>query len=147
MPLNETVGYPLYVIKIGGLLVVFERDEFDPDLSIHVLTFEPELNVNVDASAASNHNCNPETLAGMDTGAAPPLLGGVTPLMITALVVGDAKAPTCDVRTMAPNPGRATGTPPDLDTLALRPGGTYCAAALTNDVKSDPDGRRTGIIV
>jgi len=72
---------------------------------------------------------------------------GVTPLMMTALVVGDANAPTCDVRTTAPNPGRATGTPPDLDALALRPGATYCAAALTKDVKSEPDGRRTGIVL
>ncbi len=77
---------------------------------------------------------------------APPPPGGVIPLMITALVVGDAKAPTCDVRTTAPNPGRETGTPPDLDGLPPPPDGTYCAAALTKDVKSDPDGRKTGII-
>ena len=76
----------------------------------------------------------------------PPPAGGVIPLMITALVVGDANAPTCDVRTTAPNPGRATETPPDLETLALLPAGTYCAAALTKDVKSDPDGRRMGIV-
>ena len=73
--------------------------------------------------------------------------GGVTPLITTALVDGDASAPTCDVRTTAPNPGRATETPPDLETLPpLAPAGTYCAAALTNDVKSEPDGRSTGII-
>ena len=77
---------------------------------------------------------------------APPDAGGVIPLMITALVVGDANAPTCEVRTIAPKPGFATETPPDLDALAAVPEGTYCAAALTKDVKSDPDGRRTGII-
>jgi hypothetical protein len=55
-PLNETVGYPLYVVKYGGLLVVFERDEFDPDLSDQVLTFEPEVIVNVVASAASSQS-------------------------------------------------------------------------------------------
>jgi hypothetical protein len=78
----------------------------------------------------------------------PPLVtGGVTPLITTALVDGDANAPTCDVRTTAPNPGRATETPPDLDGLPpLAPDGTYCAAALTKDVKSEPDGRSTGII-
>jgi hypothetical protein len=68
--------------------------------------------------------------------------------MITALVDGDANAPTCDVRMTAPNPGKATETPPDLETLPpLAPAGTYCAAALTKDVKSDPDGRKTGIMV
>ena len=68
-------------------------------------------------------------------------------MMMTALVLGDANAPTCDVRTTAPNPGNATDTPPDLDILAVRPGAMYCAAALTNDVKSELDGRRTGIMV
>jgi hypothetical protein len=67
--------------------------------------------------------------------------------MISALVDGDANAPTSDVRMIAPNPGKATDTPPDLDTLAVRPGATYCAAALTKDVKSELDGRRTGIVL
>ena len=72
--------------------------------------------------------------------------GDVTPLITTALVVGDAKAPTREVRTTAPNPALGTETPPDLDALAAAPAGTYCAAALTKEVKSEPDGRRTGIV-
>ena len=113
------------------------------DLSFQADILIPELNVIVDASAASNHNARPAIPAGLNaaTGAlATTGAGGVTPLITTAHVVGDAKAPTCDVRITAPNPGLATTTPPDLDDLAATPPeGTYCAAALTKEVKSDPD--------
>jgi hypothetical protein len=73
-------------------------------------------------------------------------LGDVIPLMITALVVGDTNAPIWDALAIAPKlEGATIAPPPDLDTLATVPAGTYCAAALTSAVKSDPDGRRIGI--
>ena len=121
-----------------------------PAKLLHVMTLLDAFDVMLEGREPSSHTFRPVMLGGTGGGGGggpPPPAGGVTPLMTTALVVGDANAPTCDVRTMAPNPGRATGTPPDLEALALRPAGTYCAAALTKDVKSDPDGRRTGIIV
>jgi hypothetical protein len=117
-----------------------------PAKLLHVMTLLDAFDVMLEGREPSSHTFSPAMLRGTG-GAGGGGGGGVTPLMTTALVVGDANAPTCDVRTMAPNPGRATGTPPDLEGLALRPAGTYCAAALTKDVKSDPDGRRTGIIV
>jgi len=66
---------------------------------------------------------------------------------VSTVEFGVARIATRDARATAPKLGGANIEPlPDLDTLAVVPAGTYCAAALTNEVKSDPDGLSTGIV-
>jgi len=59
---GKFIVLPLYVTEPTALLWLL----LDPDLSIHVLTFEPELNVTVVGSFASNHSEQPDIEVGKE---------------------------------------------------------------------------------
>jgi len=122
--------------------MVFDR----PDLSRHCVTAVAEFMVVL--SDPSNHITHPAILRGENTSDTL-TVGGIGMIygMDSTVEFGVARIATRDARATAPKLGGANiAPPPDLDTLALVPAGTYCAAALTSEVKSDPDGLSTGII-
>jgi len=132
--------------KRGRVVVLTGKAPGPPAKLDHPNTLDDALDVMLVVSDPSNHNFSPEIDKGIGPGGGGGR-GGVTPLIKTADEPGEANAPTCDVRTMAPNPiGPSMAPAPDVEVFPARPGGTYCADAFTKEVKSELDGRKTGII-